>query len=84
MADASFPKRIAFAYLENLKEKFFNKYPNEQRNRAIAFSMNNTFADTIRDEMARSLKKIYNLNFLPKLTLKKSRNFSQKIKTMIR
>jgi hypothetical protein len=76
MADASFPKRIAFAYLENLKEKFFNKYPNEQRNRAIAFSMNNTFADTIRDEMARSL--IYNLNFLPKLTLKNLGIFHKK------
>lgn len=62
MADATFPKRIAFAYLENLKEKFFNKYPNEQRNKANAYSMNNTFADTIRDEMVRSPRNSINFN----------------------
>lgn len=64
MADTSYSKRMAFAFLEDIKEVFGGKYTYEQKVTAIAFSLNNSFYSVMKEKMVLSLRDliIKNLN----------------------
>ena len=51
MAETNFSKRMAFAFLEDIKENFGGKYTYEQKINAIAFSLNNSFYSTMKEKM---------------------------------
>lgn len=44
MADKGVKLRIAFAYLEDIKNLFFKQYPEKVRNSAIAYALNEEFS----------------------------------------
>jgi len=51
MAESNFSKRMAFAFLEDIKENFGGKYTYEQKINSIAFSLNNSFYTIIKEKM---------------------------------
>lgn len=57
MTDASFSKRISFAYLEDLKENFNKKFDKNMIENAITYSLNNPFYNTIKQKTVKYLKK---------------------------
>lgn len=59
MAETNFSKRMAFAFLEDIKENFGGKYSYEQKINAIAFSLNNSFYSTMKEKMVNKINKFW-------------------------
>lgn len=51
MTEAAFSKRIAFVYLTDLQERFLKQISREQIEKAITYSLNSIFSDTIKTRM---------------------------------
>ena len=47
MTDATFPKRVSFVYLDDIKQRFLEKYSSEQRNNAISYGLSSTFSEVL-------------------------------------
>ncbi len=56
MTDASFSKRVSFAYLEELKEFFIKKFDEKQIQSAITYGLNSAFHDIIKNKTVFYLK----------------------------
>ncbi len=59
LTDASYPKRTAMNFLEDIKKTFNDKYSFDERIKAITFKMNDSFGSTLANKM-----KYYNQNSL--------------------
>mmetsp|Transcript_2915 Transcript_2915/g.3338 ORF Transcript_2915/g.3338 Transcript_2915/m.3338 type:complete len:235 (-) Transcript_2915:95-799(-) len=51
LADEEFKRRIPFLFLEDIKEKFKAAFSDEERQNAIAFTMNDDFSRVLRKQM---------------------------------
>jgi hypothetical protein len=51
MTDATFPKRVSFVYLDDIKQRFLEKYSSEQRNNAISYGLSSTFSEVLKTKM---------------------------------
>lgn len=54
LSDANFTKRMAFSFLEDIKETFMGKFTHEQRINAVAFAFNNSFNPTMKEKMVEA------------------------------
>jgi len=52
LTDIDYPKRTAQIFLEDIKQSFCQKYPFDQRVRAISYGMNDSFTDILAKKMA--------------------------------
>ena len=77
MAEDSFERRISFAFLQDIKERFLSTYSKERANTALPYGLNE-FAKVIEKQMVRILESngnlfviaiLYFLNFI-KFSLK--------------
>jgi len=59
LTDDAYPKRRGQAYLAEIKKMFVGKFSQDQRDRAISFSLNDSFKGTVLEKM-----KFYNENQL--------------------
>jgi len=59
LTDASYPKRTAMNFLEDIKKTFNEKYSFDERIKAITFKMNDSFGNILANKM-----KYYNQNSL--------------------
>lgn len=51
LADALFPKATAFAFLEEVKRLFTEKYSDKERRNAINYAMQNSFVEYLKAKM---------------------------------
>jgi hypothetical protein len=58
MADRTFARRICFAFLEDIKNHFFARYPEQHILSAVAFAMNEDFSSTLMQRMVCSIFKL--------------------------
>lgn len=68
MTDEKYSRRRGQTFLKDVRDVFCEKYAKEQRDKAISFSLNDSFSPTLREKM-----KYYNENALdPKMAKLKS------------
>lgn len=60
LTDKIFPKRSAFAFLEEIKSIFQDRYDLQTRTNAINYAMAETFTEFLKAKMVRSL---FSINF---------------------
>lgn len=52
LTDGDYPKRTAMAFLEDIKQSFTQRYPFDQRIKAISYGFNDSFSDVLTKKMA--------------------------------
>eukprot|EP01015_Nassula_variabilis_P003901 TRINITY_DN1266_c0_g1_i11.p1 TRINITY_DN1266_c0_g1~~TRINITY_DN1266_c0_g1_i11.p1 ORF type:complete len:220 (+),score=18.59 TRINITY_DN1266_c0_g1_i11:62-721(+) len=51
MTEIKFERRLAFLFLQHIREAFLEKYAESERRDAIQYALNNSFSNTIRQKM---------------------------------